>query len=121
MEQRMSHMPDENLVIYEVWNCDRLAGAIILSYSSARPSPTVRSTTEKYRPTIHGKGGECSFCWHKTLDARGKKSDSVHCLYALAGYNGMTFTPWVTLPGEKLQTYIVHSTQGHHPRQDEAA
>ncbi|GBM90421.1 hypothetical protein AVEN_72328-1 [Araneus ventricosus] len=35
------------------------------------------------------------------LDARGKKSDFVHCLYALAGYNGMVFTPWVTLPGEK--------------------
>ncbi|GBN81630.1 hypothetical protein AVEN_116224-1, partial [Araneus ventricosus] len=28
-------------------------------------------------------------------------SDFVHCHYALAGYNGMTFTPWVTLPGEK--------------------
>ncbi|GBN78486.1 hypothetical protein AVEN_70026-1 [Araneus ventricosus] len=35
------------------------------------------------------------------LDARGKKSGFVHCLYALAGYNGMALTPWVTLPGEK--------------------
>ncbi|GBM33844.1 hypothetical protein AVEN_175682-1 [Araneus ventricosus] len=78
--------------------------------SSARPSTRVHSPTENhepaqdfqyYRRTIHGKGGECSFCWHETLDARGKKSDFVHCLYALAGYNGMTFTPWVTLPGEK--------------------
>ncbi|GBM89442.1 hypothetical protein AVEN_133591-1 [Araneus ventricosus] len=43
----------------------------------------------------HGKGGECSFCWHYTLDPRGKKSDFVHCLYALAGYNGMAFTHWV--------------------------
>ncbi|GBM66610.1 hypothetical protein AVEN_109019-1 [Araneus ventricosus] len=50
------------------------------------------------RRSIHGKGGECSFCWHWTLDARGKKSDFVRCLYALAGYNGMAFTPWVTLP-----------------------
>ncbi|GBN57285.1 hypothetical protein AVEN_67861-1, partial [Araneus ventricosus] len=62
----------------------------------------IHSPTENYRRTIHGKGGECSFCWQYTLDARGKKSDFVHCLlYALAGYNGMAFTPWVTLPGEK--------------------
>ncbi|GBN04728.1 hypothetical protein AVEN_225481-1 [Araneus ventricosus] len=67
MEQRVSQMPDENFVIYEVWNCDTGNNIII------------------------------------------------------PGYNGMTFTPWVTLPGEKLQTYIAHSTQGHHPRQDEAA
>ncbi|GBN67420.1 hypothetical protein AVEN_179679-1, partial [Araneus ventricosus] len=89
--------------------------------SSARPSPRVRSPTEKYRRTIHGDGGECSFCWHWALDARGKKSDFVHCLYALAGYNGMAFTPWVTLPVEKLQTYIAHYTHGHHPRLDKAA
>ncbi|GBN42909.1 hypothetical protein AVEN_4444-1 [Araneus ventricosus] len=36
-----------------------------------------------------------------TLDSRGKKSDFFHCLYALAGYNGMAFMSWVTLPGEK--------------------
>ncbi|GBO13998.1 hypothetical protein AVEN_24223-1 [Araneus ventricosus] len=75
-----------------------------LSYkeSSARPSPRVRSSREKYyRRTIHGEGGECSFCWHWTLDARGKKSDFVHFPYALDGYNGMAFTPWVTLQGEK--------------------
>ncbi|GBO36966.1 hypothetical protein AVEN_198408-1, partial [Araneus ventricosus] len=52
-----------------------------------RPSPRVRPPTEKKMLYI--------------LDARGRKSDFVHCLYALAGYNGMVFTPWVTLPGEK--------------------
>ncbi|GBM24016.1 hypothetical protein AVEN_274424-1 [Araneus ventricosus] len=77
---------------------------------SARPQKI-----QYYRRTIHGKGGECSFCWRWTLDARGKKSDFVYCLYALAGYNGTAFTPWVTLPGEKLQTCIAHSIQGHHP------
>ncbi|GBN59771.1 hypothetical protein AVEN_238660-1 [Araneus ventricosus] len=50
----------------------------------ARPSPRVRSPTEDYY-TTHGKEEECSFCWHQTLDARGKKSDFVHCLYALLG------------------------------------
>ncbi|GBN78292.1 hypothetical protein AVEN_261467-1, partial [Araneus ventricosus] len=30
----------------------------------------------------------------------GKKSGFGHCLYALSGYNGMAFTPWVTLQGE---------------------
>ncbi|GBN21435.1 hypothetical protein AVEN_204683-1 [Araneus ventricosus] len=39
----------------------------------------------------------------------------VHCLCALAGCNGMASTLWVTLPGEKLQTYIAHSTQDHQP------
>ncbi|GBM64726.1 hypothetical protein AVEN_205924-1 [Araneus ventricosus] len=42
----------------------------------------------------------------RTVIDRGKKSDFDHCLYALAGYNGMTFTPWVTLPVEK--TPAVH-------------
>ncbi|GBM30891.1 hypothetical protein AVEN_9781-1 [Araneus ventricosus] len=33
-----------------------------------------------------------------------------------------SFTPWATLPGEKkTQTNVAHSTQGHHPRHDEAA
>ncbi|GBM05178.1 hypothetical protein AVEN_197732-1 [Araneus ventricosus] len=36
----------------------------------------------------------------------GKKSDFVHCLYALAGYNGMAFPPWVTLPGENPDILI---------------
>ncbi|GBN89721.1 NPC1-like intracellular cholesterol transporter 1 [Araneus ventricosus] len=49
------------------------------------------------------------------------RSLTFHCLYALAGYNGMAFTPWVTLPVEKFQTYIAHSTQGHYPLPDEAA
>ncbi|GBM63877.1 hypothetical protein AVEN_48577-1 [Araneus ventricosus] len=64
----------------------------------ARPF-TVRSAwqIQYYRRTIHGKGGEC-ICW--SLEARGKKSDYVHCLYAFRWYNGMAFTPWVTLPGE---------------------
>ncbi|GBO40160.1 hypothetical protein AVEN_211504-1, partial [Araneus ventricosus] len=35
------------------------------------------------------------------LEHPGKKSDFVQCLYALAGCNGMAFTPWVTLPGEE--------------------
>ncbi|GBM36944.1 hypothetical protein AVEN_132200-1 [Araneus ventricosus] len=61
-----------------------------------------------YRRMIHSKGEECSFCWHYALDARGKKSDFVHCLYALAGYNGMAFTPWVSLQGEKTSNV-------HHP------
>ncbi|GBN87607.1 hypothetical protein AVEN_104965-1, partial [Araneus ventricosus] len=64
--------------------------------SSDRPSPRDLPPTENHEPaqdlyrlTIHGKGGVCSFCWHQTLDARKKKSDFVHCLYALAGYNGL--------------------------------
>ncbi|GBO39526.1 hypothetical protein AVEN_124840-1 [Araneus ventricosus] len=65
-----------------------------LVQESARPQKI-------YRRMIHGKGGECSFCWHQTLDAQGKKSDFVHCLYVIAGYNGKAFTPWVTLQGEK--------------------
>ncbi|GBM59003.1 hypothetical protein AVEN_251725-1, partial [Araneus ventricosus] len=73
-------------------------------------SPCPQKSIQNYRRTIHGKGVECNFCWHLTLDARGKKSDFVHCLFALAGYNGMAFTPWVTLPGEKLQTHIAHFT-----------
>ncbi|GBO45900.1 hypothetical protein AVEN_103819-1, partial [Araneus ventricosus] len=78
--------------------------------SSAIPSPSVLSPIENqyHRRTIHGKGGECSFCWHQTLDARGKKSNFVHCLYAFAGYDGMAFTPWVTLQGGKTPDL-------HHP------
>ncbi|GBM96005.1 hypothetical protein AVEN_29691-1, partial [Araneus ventricosus] len=45
---------------------------------SARP----QKITNQRR--THGKGGECSFCLHLTLDARGKKSDFVHCLYVLS-------------------------------------
>ncbi|GBO02024.1 hypothetical protein AVEN_36293-1 [Araneus ventricosus] len=81
---------------------------VVVSYSTCS-SPQLDQVQESARPqkiryyrrTTHGKGGGCSFCWHQTSDARGKKSDFVHCLYALAGYNGMAFTPWVTLPGEK--------------------
>ncbi|GBM81790.1 hypothetical protein AVEN_151770-1 [Araneus ventricosus] len=101
------------------------SAVVVASYSTCS-SPKLDQVQESVRPqkirrTIHGKGGESSFCWHLTLDARGKKSDFIHCLYALAGYNGMAFTPWVTLPGEKLQTYIGNSTQGHYPCRDEAA
>ncbi|GBO03648.1 hypothetical protein AVEN_191762-1 [Araneus ventricosus] len=91
-------------------------GSVVLSSTKSK-SPLANRKSR----TIHGKGRECSFCCHWTLDARGKKSDFVHCLYGLAGYNGMAFTLWVTLPGEKLQTCIAHSTQGHNPRHDEAA
>ncbi|GBN58798.1 hypothetical protein AVEN_9513-1 [Araneus ventricosus] len=55
------------------------------------PRPQLDQVQESARPqknywrTTHGKGGGYSFCWHSTLDARGKKSDFVHCLYALTG------------------------------------
>ncbi|GBM29487.1 hypothetical protein AVEN_255864-1 [Araneus ventricosus] len=88
-------------------------------------SPQLGQLQESTRPQKNyrrtNKGGECRFCCHWTLDARGKKSDFVYCLYALAGYNGMAFTPWVTCQEKKLQTYNAHSTQGHHPRHDAAA
>ncbi|GBL77397.1 hypothetical protein AVEN_68589-1, partial [Araneus ventricosus] len=72
--------------------------------SSAGPSPRVPSPAENNEPAQDFQRGSPS------PDA---VSDTI------AGYNGMVFTTWVTLPGEKLQTYIVHSTQG--PRHDEAA
>ncbi|GBM87615.1 hypothetical protein AVEN_137045-1, partial [Araneus ventricosus] len=57
---------------------------------SARPQKSERLVKEESAASVG-----------RPLDARGKKSDFVHWIYALAGYNGMAFTPWVTLPGEK--------------------
>ncbi|GBM99234.1 hypothetical protein AVEN_182339-1 [Araneus ventricosus] len=50
---------------------------------------------QKYRQAIHGKGGGTASQGGDDLGRPGKKSDFVHCLYALAEYNGMAFTPWV--------------------------
>ncbi|GBM27609.1 hypothetical protein AVEN_35269-1 [Araneus ventricosus] len=73
---------------------------VVVSYSTCS-SPQLDQVQESARPNRR-----------TTLDARGKKSDFVHCLYALAGYGGMAFTPWVTLPGEKIPD--VH--RPFHPR-----
>ncbi|GBM06160.1 hypothetical protein AVEN_167055-1 [Araneus ventricosus] len=95
------------LMIASEWELERKFRVLVPSHpdpqlEQIQESPRPQKITKQYyRRTIHGKGGECSFCWHQTLDARGKKSVFVHCLYALAGCNGMAFTPWVTLPGEK--------------------
>ncbi|GBO33182.1 hypothetical protein AVEN_64425-1 [Araneus ventricosus] len=70
--------------------------------SSARPSPRVLSPTESTigeRFMVNEESAVSLLALN--IGPRGKRSDFVHCLYALAGYNGMAFTPWVTLPGEK--------------------
>ncbi|GBN39419.1 hypothetical protein AVEN_176691-1 [Araneus ventricosus] len=56
--------------------------------SSARPSPRVRSPAENERFIVKEESAA-------SVDTRGKTSNFVHCLYALAGYNEMAFTPWV--------------------------
>ncbi|GBN11470.1 hypothetical protein AVEN_275428-1 [Araneus ventricosus] len=66
----------------------------------ARPSPRVRSPIEKAERFMVKEESAPSF-GTRLWTPEGRSLDFVHCLYALAGYNGMAFTPWVTLPGEK--------------------
>ncbi|GBM91062.1 hypothetical protein AVEN_270721-1 [Araneus ventricosus] len=53
-----------------------LAPSVVVSYSSCS-SPQLDQVQESARPqknyrrTIHGKGGECSFCW-QTLEPEGR-------------------------------------------------
>ncbi|GBO27459.1 hypothetical protein AVEN_177238-1 [Araneus ventricosus] len=61
--------------------------------SSARLSPRVRSPTENHEPTQDFQKGSSSPTPYMRADDYRR---TIH-----AGYNGMTFTPWVTLPGEK--------------------
>ncbi|GBL88116.1 hypothetical protein AVEN_219744-1 [Araneus ventricosus] len=82
--------------------------------SSARPSPRVLSRTENDEPAQDFQRGSSSPAPYMRADGYRR---TIH-----AGYNGMAFTPWVTLPGEKnsRRTSLPHFTQGHHPRHDEA-
>ncbi|GBN37401.1 hypothetical protein AVEN_1749-1 [Araneus ventricosus] len=59
--------------------------------SSAEPSQQSRSTHRKYRPTIHGKGGVQLLLLQDLGHEEESQAQSIY--YALAGYNGMTFTP----------------------------
>ncbi|GBM69309.1 hypothetical protein AVEN_112652-1 [Araneus ventricosus] len=59
-------------------------------HSSARPSPRVRSPTENHEPAQDFQRGSSSPAPYMNYRR------TIH-----AGYNGMAFTPWVTLQGEK--------------------
>ncbi|GBN64805.1 hypothetical protein AVEN_103678-1 [Araneus ventricosus] len=84
---------------------------------SGRPSVITEDLVQK----VHGKvRDDRSLTISLTSKASLHFNASILHLY-FSGYNGMAFTPWVTLPGEKIQTYIAHSTQDHNPRHDEVA
>ncbi|GBM71427.1 hypothetical protein AVEN_185732-1 [Araneus ventricosus] len=64
--------------------------------SSARPSPRVSLPTENERFMVKEESAASVGTRPWTPEGR-----SLTLSIALAGYNGMAFTPWVTLPGEK--------------------